>query len=185
MTPKDLLSKASKFLSFILRHKPDAVGVILDEQGWTDIDELINKANISEGVCDFNQTLIQDVVESNDKKRFEISADGQRIRAVQGHTINVDLQLKPSIPPDFLYHGTAIRFLDSIMQEGLKPMKRQYVHLSEEVETAGKVGLRYGKPVILTIKANLMVEKGFKFYQAANGVWLTDYVPEMFIAEKI
>jgi putative RNA 2'-phosphotransferase len=115
------------------------------------------------------------------KKRFIISDDGQSIRANQGHSINVDLQLKPVTPPEFLYHGTATRFLDSILTEGLKPQQRQHVHLSTDIETATAVGQRYGKPVILTIKALLMHEQGFVFYLSQNGVWLTEEVSQQYL----
>lgn len=174
-------NKISKFLSYVLRHKPDAIGLTLDDQGWANINELINKANQSSEVTTLDRSLIQTVVDSNDKKRFVISDDGQRIRASQDHSVTVDLQLKPVEPPEFLYHGTATRFLDSILKEGLKPQQRQYVHLSKDIETAKAVGQRYGKPTILTIKARLMVEQGFKLYLAENGVWLTEEVPVNFI----
>jgi putative RNA 2'-phosphotransferase len=174
-------TKISKFLSFVLRHKPEAIGLTLDDQGWAYIDELINKAKQSGEVTTLDRALIQEVVDTNNKKRFVISEDGQRIRAAQGHSIDVDLQLKPVKPPEFLYHGTATRFLDSILKEGLKPQQRQYVHLSKDIETATAVGQRYGKPVILKIKAQLMYEQGFTFYLAENGVWLTDSVPPTFL----
>jgi putative RNA 2'-phosphotransferase len=154
----------------------------LDDQGWAYIDELINKAKQSGEVTTLDRALIQEVVDTNDKKRFVISEDGQRIRAAQGHSIDVDLQLKPVKPPEFLYHGTATRFLNSILKEGLKPQQRQYVHLSKDIETATAVGQRYGKPLILKIKAQLMYEQGFTFYLSENGVWLTDSVPEAYIA---
>ncbi|MCU7937554.1 MAG: RNA 2'-phosphotransferase [Candidatus Thiodiazotropha sp. (ex Dulcina madagascariensis)] len=174
-------NKISKFLSFVLRHKPEAIGLVLDEQGWAYIDELINKANQSGEVAALDRSLIQQVVDTNDKKRFVISEDRQRIRAAQGHSIDVDLQLKPATPPEFLYHGTATRFLDSILKEGLKPQQRQYVHLSKDIETATAVGQRYGKPVILKVKALFMYEQGFTFYLSVNGVWLTERVPITFI----
>ena len=176
-------TKISKFLSFVLRHKPDAIGLTLDEQGWAYIDELINKAKQSGEVTTLDRALIQEVVDTNDKKRFVISEDGQRIRAAQGHSIDVDLQLKPVKPPEFLYHGTATRFLDSILKEGLKPQQRQHVHLSKDIETATAVGQRYGKPVILTVKALLMHEQGFSFYISENGVWLTSAVPIEFFQQ--
>jgi putative RNA 2'-phosphotransferase len=176
-------TKISKFLSFVLRHKPEAIGLALDEQGWAYIDELVNKAKQSGEVTILDRTLIQKVVDTNDKKRFVISEDGQRIRAAQGHSIDVDLQLKPATPPEFLYHGTATRFLDSILKEGLKPQQRQYVHLSKDIETAAAVGRRYGKPVILKVKALLMHEQGFYFHISENGVWLTSAVPIEFLQQ--
>lgn len=176
-------TKISKFLSYILRHKPDSIGLVLDELCWANIDELISKANQSKEPIALDRSLILAVVESNDKKRFAISEDGMRIRANQGHSINVDLQLKPVTPPEFLFHGTATRFLNSIIQEGLKPQERQYVHLSKDIETATAVGRRYGKPVILKIKALLMHEQGFRFYLSENGVWLTNFVDPIFLQE--
>lgn len=162
------LTDASKFLSFILRHKPDAIGLTLDPEGWANIDELIAKADIP---LDFD--TLREVVASSEKKRFAISADGLSIRANQGHSIEVNLGLEPVEPPELLYHGTATRFLDSIKAQGLLPQNRQYVHLSEDIETATKVGQRHGKPVVLTIPALQMHQKGHQFFQAKNGVWLT------------
>lgn len=181
MASSKQLNKVSKFLSFVLRHKPDAIGLELDPNGWADIDDLIRKANASSEPANLDRTLIQEVVDTSDKKRFIISDDGQNVRANQGHSINVDLQLKPVTPPEFLYHGTATRFLDSILKEGLKPQQRQYVHLSTDIETATAVGQRYGKPVTLTIKALLMHEQGLMFYRSENGVWLTESVPHSYI----
>jgi putative RNA 2'-phosphotransferase len=175
--------KISKFLSFILRHKPEEIGLALDKQGWAEMDELIAKANQSSRSERLNRALIQEVVASNDKKRFSISEDGQRIRANQGHTLKVDLKLKALTPPETLYHGTAKRFLDPILQEGLKPRQRHHVHLSEDIETATAVGQRYGKPVVLIIHSQLMHEQGIPFYQSDNGVWLTDSVTAAFISQ--
>lgn len=180
MTSPKQLNKTSKFLSFVLRHKPEAIGLTLDASGWATLDELIDKANDSGEVRNLDRALIQEVVDTNDKKRFIISDDGQQIRANQGHSIDVDLQLKPVTPPEFLYHGTATRFLDSILQEGLKPQQRQHVHLSTDIETATAVGQRYGKPVILKIKALSMHEQGYVFYRSENGVWLTRNVSPSF-----
>jgi len=184
MTSSKQLNKISKFLSFVLRHKPEAIKLKLDENGWAKIDELINKANDSGEISSLDRTLIQAVVDSSDKKRFIISEDSQSIRANQGHSVNIDLQLKPVTPPELLYHGTATRFLDSILEEGLKPQERQHVHLSTDIETATSVGQRYGKPVILIIKALLMHEQGFKFYRSENGVWLTERVHTTFISKQ-
>ena len=179
--PQQDLTKISKFLSFVLRHKPEAIGLQLDPQGWADIDELIAKAHQSGEMATLDRGLIETTVENNDKKRFVISEDGQCIRANQGHSINVDLQLTPKQPPDVLYHGTASRFLESIKAEGLKPGQRQYVHLSGDTETATQVGQRYGKPVVLVIDAKAMHQQSMTFYQADNGVWLTQQVAPNFI----
>ncbi|MCX2784652.1 RNA 2'-phosphotransferase [Microbulbifer thermotolerans] len=181
MTSSKQLNKISKFLSFVLRHKPEAIGLELDPNGWANINDLISKANTSDEQINLDRNLIQEVVETSDKKRFVISGNGQNIRANQGHSINVDLQLEPVTPPEFLYHGTATRFLDRILKEGLKPQQRQYVHLSTDIETASVVGQRYGKPVVLKIKSLLMHEQGFTFYLSDNGVWLTTQVPRDYL----
>ena len=166
------LTIASKFLSYVLRHKPDAIGLTLDPEGWANIEELIAKADIP-----ITQALLHEVVATSDKKRFTISADGLSIRANQGHSIEVDLGFQPVAPPEFLYHGTATRFLDRIKKQGLLPQNRQYVHLSANEDTATKVGQRHGKPVVLTISALAMHKQGHQFFQAQNGVWLTKFVP--------
>ena len=166
------LTETSKFLSYILRHKPDAIGLTLDPEGWADIKDLIAKADIP-----ITNDLLHKVVATSDKKRFAISEDGLSIRANQGHSIEVNLGLEPIEPPEFLYHGTATRFLKSIREQGLLPKNRQYVHLSTDKETATKVGQRHGKPVVLTIPALQMHQQGRQFFQAQNGVWLTDEVP--------
>lgn len=184
MSSSKKLSEVSKFLSFVLRHKPEAIGVELDRHGWVNIDDLVSSANASGHISNLDRFLIQEAVDTSDKKRFAISEDGQSIRANQGHSVSVDLQLKPVTPPEFLYHGTATRFLDSIVKEGLKPQSRQYVHLSTDVETAAAVGQRYGKPAILTIKALLMHKQGFMFYRSKNGVWLVGEVPAVYMMES-
>ncbi len=171
-----LLNETSKFLSYVLRHEPQAIGLTLDTEGWADISALIDGANKSGKSID--RDLIQQVVDTSDKKRFSISEDGLRIRAAQGHsTSSVAITYPQKVPPEFLYHGTATRFLESIQKEGLKPQERQYVHLSEDEQTAIAVGQRYGKPVVLKIEALRMYQQGFKFFQAENGVWLTSSVP--------
>lgn len=178
MTKK--LTETSKFLSYLLRHEPQSIGLTLDSEGWANMDELIALANQSGKQLD--RALIQQVVDTSDKKRFTISEDGLRIRAAQGHsTSSVTITYPEKTPPEFLYHGTAMRFLDSIRKEGLKPGERHYVHLSEQVKTATEVGQRYGKPQVLIIAALLMHKEGFKFYLADNGVWLTESVPVRFI----
>lgn len=174
------MTDASKFLSFVLRHKPDAIGLTLDREGWADIAALI--AGAAQAGTQLDRTLIQQVFSTSDKKRFAISEDGLRIRAVQGHsTESVAITYAEKEPPEFLYHGTATRFLESILKEGLRPGERQYVHLSEDVKTATTVGQRYGKPVVLKIEALRMHQQGFKFFQAENGVWLAAFVPKHYI----
>lgn len=170
----------SKFLSFVLRHKPDSIGLTLDPQGWASIDELIERGNATG--TQFDREDLLHVVATSDKKRFCLATDGLRIRAAQGHSVTVELGLSPQEPPSALYHGTATRFVGSILSEGLKPQDRQHVHLSTDEATARRVGQRHGKPVILKIEALSMHAKGFKFYCADNGVWLTDQVPPEFLA---
>lgn len=176
------IKRYSKFLSLVLRHKPEEIGLELDEQGWADVGDLLSKMQ-ARGK-DINQALLEEIVKTNDKKRFSFSDDGQRIRANQGHSLDLDLGLEESQPPEILYHGTAIRNMDVIFKEGLKKMNRHHVHLSEEVETARKVGSRYGKPVILEVASERMYQDGFKFYRSENGVWLTDNVPPEFIIKE-
>lgn len=170
----------SKFFSFVLRHQPDVIGLALDPEGWVSIDELIEKGNAAG--TQFSRDDLLHVVETSDKKRFSISADGLRIRAAQGHSVSVELGLSPQEPPPSLYHGTATRFIDSILHEGLKPQARQQVHLSIDEVTARRVGQRHGKAATLKVYALRMHAKGFKFYLADNGVWLTDQVPPEFLA---
>ncbi|MBN7124818.1 RNA 2'-phosphotransferase [Erwinia billingiae] len=172
----------SKFLSYVLRHQPEAVGLSLDKAGWAVITDLILCAK-QEGYT-LDPDIIQAIVASSDKKRFTISEDGLHIRAAQGHsTQQVDIAYQEKIPPAILYHGTATRFISAIREKGLLPMSRQYVHLSPDEVTAIQVGQRHGKPVVLKIKALTMYEQGFYFFQADNGVWLTELVPYQFIQE--
>lgn len=171
----------SKFMSLVLRHKPGEIGLQLDEQGWAKLDELISKMN-AKGV-NVNFEIINTVVETNDKKRFAFNENKTLIRASQGHSIEVELSLPEIVPPDILYHGTAVKNLDSILKTGLQKQKRQHVHLSATIETARAVGSRHGKPVILVIDAKMMQEAGFKFYLSENKVWLTEAVPVQYIAQ--
>jgi len=164
--------KKSRFLSRVLRHRPGDIGITLDAQGWTSIDDLLARSNGRLTRKDLHR-----VVAENDKQRFAISPDGQRIRANQGHSVDIDLGLAPSTPPETLFHGTADRFLVSIRQEGLTPRSRQHVHLSTDVETAIKVGQRYGTPVVLNIRAGKLHRQGQVFHVSENGVWLTSHVP--------
>jgi len=177
------LTETSKFLSYALRHEPQAIGLALDREGWAQIDALIAAAAQQGRILD--RALIEQVVATSDKKRFALSADGSSIRAVQGHsTDSVAIRFEEKMPPVVLYHGTATRFLESILAQGLLPDSRQYVHLSEDVQTAISVGQRYGKPVVLTIAAGTMHKQGFKFFQAQNGVWLTTNVPPQFVRDS-
>lgn len=178
--PEQDQNKVSKFLSYILRHKPDSIGLKLDPYGWLLIDDIIAK---SQTEIILSKNVIEETVSSNKKKRFTISDDGKYIRANQGHSIKVDLQLMPKEPPAILYHGTATRFLDSILKEGLKAGQRQHVHLSSNIETAIEVGRRYGKPVILTIDSKLMYQDGYQFFISDNHVWLTKKIPSEFLSQ--
>lgn len=173
------LVRFSKFLSLVLRHKPEEIGLELDEHGWADIDELLRLAN--QHGCRLTRPLLEQVLAENDKKRFAISDDGRRIRASQGHSVEVELGLSSVEPPEILYHGTASRFLNSIRTTGLHSGSRQHVHLSKDSATARKVGERHGRPVILEIQAARMFAAGHRFYISANGVWLTEQVPVEFI----
>lgn len=174
------LVKTSKFLSYVLRHKPHEIGLHLNEQGWVSVDKLIQAANRHGTKLDYE--LIKEIVATNDKKRFALSEDGKKIRANQGHSIEVDLGLETTVPPKFLFHGTATRFMKKINQQGLKPSGRHHVHLSADYKTAVKVGMRHGTPVVLRIEAEQMYSEGAKFYVTQNGVWLTDKVdPKYFL----
>lgn len=170
----------SKFLSLILRHNPSKIGLKLDENGWADVAELINKANKHRNQLDIE--TLREVVVTNDKKRFAFNEDETKIRANQGHSIQVDLEYKALQPPEFLYHGTVGKFREDIKKKGLLKMSRHHVHLSEELETATKVGSRRGVPIILTVRSGDMYRNGIAFYQSDNGVWLTDAVAPEFIA---
>lgn len=169
----------SKFLSLVLRHQPETIGLALDESGWADIEELLAAANQSGRRL--NRELLFRVVNENDKRRFAISEDATKIRASQGHSIEIDLGLQPTEPPQLLYHGTVKRFLASIMQKGLEAGSRQHVHLSRNRKTATSVGKRRGSPVILTIDSAAMHSDGYEFYLSANDVWLTVEVPVPYI----
>ncbi|MBL0912816.1 MAG: RNA 2'-phosphotransferase [Bacteroidia bacterium] len=173
------LKHISKFLSLVLRHKPEKIGLTLDANGWANVDELLQKISRNGVSLDF-ETLEQ-VVISNDKQRFAFSEDLSRIRANQGHTVQVDLEYEALVPPAFLYHGTVPKFLDAIQAQGLQKMQRLHVHLSADLETALKVGGRRGKPVILKVDTERMHADGFAFYRSKNGVWLCEEVPARYI----
>ncbi|WP_097488881.1 RNA 2'-phosphotransferase [Escherichia coli] len=174
------LADTSKFLSFVLRHKPEAIGIVLDREGWANIDKLILCAQ--KAGKRLTRALLDTVVATSDKKRFSYSSDGRCIRAVQGHsTSQVAISFAEKTPPQFLYHGTASRFLDEIKKQGLIAGDRHYVHLSADEATARKVGARHGSPVILTVKSQEMAKRGIPFWQAENGVWLTSTVAVEFL----
>lgn len=173
------LTKVSKYLSFILRHKPEEIGLELDANGWGAVEDLINKTTD----VPLTKELLEIVVETNDKQRFVYSEDGMKIRANQGHSINIKLDLPRLRPPEFLFHGTAERFWSSIHNDGLVKGGRHHVHLTESVAVAKSVGARYGKPVLLKISSQRMSDEGVKFYKTPNNVWLVDFVPVNYITK--
>lgn len=173
----------SRFLSYVLRHAPDSIGIELAPGGWVNVDKLIARCAAAGRV--FDRRELDEVVAGDSKRRFTLSPDRTHIRAAQGHSVPVDLGLMPVEPPAVLFHGTATRFLEAILQEGLKPQRRRQVHLSPDAVTAGAAGRRHGKPVVLTVDSRAMHEAGFTFYQADNGVWLTDQVPSTYLGVTI
>ena len=171
--------KLSVFISLVLRHKPEAAGIRLDEHGWANVEELLE--GINNTGRQINMDILEEIVRTDSKQRYSFNSNKTLIRANQGHSIPVDVELEERQPPQFLYHGTAERFLDAIMAEGLKPMSRLYVHLSKDEETAVKVGKRHGSPVVLKVRTEEMYHDGNKFYLSQNGVWLTKYVDRKYI----
>ncbi|HJT34675.1 MAG TPA: RNA 2'-phosphotransferase [Pirellulales bacterium] len=173
------LVTVSKFLSKCLRHEPEALGLVLEPGGWVAVKDLLAGASMT----GFSITVeeLNEVVAENDKQRFAFDETGSKIRANQGHSTDVDLQLEEAAPPERLYHGTVAKYVDAIRADGLKKMNRHDVHLSQDVETATKVGARRGKPVILVIESGRMAADGYKFRRSANGVWLTDHVPPHYV----
>jgi putative RNA 2'-phosphotransferase len=171
--------RLSKFLSLVLRHRPQTIGVVLDPAGWVDVDELLARA-AAHGRA-ISRAELDEVVATSDKQRFALSADGRRIRANQGHSVDVDLGYRPAVPPAELFHGTVAAVLAAIRAGGLRKMARHHVHLSADRDTASRVGGRRGAPVILVVRAAAMHTDGHLFYLSANGVWLTDAVPPDYI----
>ncbi|MGW2278323.1 RNA 2'-phosphotransferase [Streptomyces sp. NPDC001770] len=169
--------KVSKYLSKHLRHQPERIGLALDPNGWVDVAELLEAA--ARHHFPITRAELEHVVAVNDKRRFTL--EGDRLRANQGHTVAVDLDLPPAEPPPFLYHGTVARSLAAIRTEGLRPMARHHVHLSPDRETATRVGARRGRPVVLSVDAAAMHRAGHVFRVSANGVWLADSVPPEYL----
>ncbi len=178
MSPEQT-TRTSKFLSLVLRHQPETAHITLDASGWVHVDELL--AGCAKARRSLSRADLAHIVKTNAKKRFEFSADGARIRASQGHSVEVDLNYEPKAPPSILYHGTATRFLESIRAQGLLKMNRHHVHLSAETKMTMQVGARHGKPVLLTILAADMHQAGHPFRLSTNGVWLVEHVPVQFI----
>lgn len=172
--------KLGRFLSLVLRHRPSAAGITLDAHGWADVDELLSGVRRTGRRIDMD--TLERIVRENNKRRYSFNEDHTKIRANQGHSIPVDVELKKEIPPRRLYHGTVERFLPSIRREGIRKMGRQYVHLSADYQTAEEVGRRRGTPVVIVIDAEAMARDGAVFYLSENGVWLCDHVaPEYFL----
>ena len=172
------LTRISKYISLILRHKPEVIGIQLDAHGWADVNALL--AGISRKYP-INRAILEEIVGRDEKQRYSFSEDGTKIRANQGHSVQVDVELPVTEPPETLYHGTARRFAASIEAQGLLPQSRLYVHLSPDQETAEKVGRRHGEPVIYLVDAGQMHRDGYCFYLSANGVWLTKVVPATYL----
>ncbi len=175
------LKSTSKFLALILRHKPETIGIQLDEHGWANVEELI--AGIAK-TRHFDMTMLEKIVAEDEKQRYSFSKDKSLIRANQGHSIPVDVELEEKQPPEVLYHGTGEKYVASIDSMGLIAKSRLYVHLSSDPETAYKVSQRHGKPVIYVIQSGEMFRKRFKFYRSVNNVWLTEKVPPSFMKKK-
>jgi len=174
------LKPISKSLSYVLRHRPDSVGLELETGGWTTVEALLDA--FKKAGKNLSVEILKEVVTQNDKQRFEFSDDGLRIRARQGHSVEVELGYEPAIPPSVLYHGTATRNLDSILAQGLLKGRRHHVHLSTNKETMIQVAMRHGKPVLLVVQSAQMHAAGHEFFVTGNNVWLTDHVPSQFIS---
>lgn len=170
--------KTSKFISLILRHRPETIGITLDEHGWAVVEDLINGVNKTHYL---DMETLERIVAEDEKQRYAFNEDHTLIRANQGHSIPVDVELPEVVPHDVLYHGTGLKYKDSIDAQGLIPKTRLYVHLSGDVETAIKVGKRHGKPVIYAVNAAAMYADGYTFYRSVNGVWLTKRVPKEYL----
>lgn len=177
------LRSTSKFLSLILRHKPEAVGISLDEHGWADVQELIGGIN-RENPGSLDMDTLKEIVRTDEKQRYSFNEDHTLIRANQGHSIPVDVELEQTTPPDVLWHGTGEKYTTSIDLRGLVPKSRQYVHLSADQETARKIGSRHGRPVIYRVDCRKMTEDGYLFYVSANNVWLTKEVPVLYLSRQ-
>lgn len=177
MSEKEL-KETSKFISLILRHKPDTIGITLDEHGWANVDELV--AGIAKTQA-FNMEMLEQIVAEDEKQRYSFNEDKTLIRANQGHSIPVDVELNEVRPPEILFHGTGEKYVVAIDEQGLVPKSRLYVHLSSNAETAWKVGQRHGKPVVYKVRSGDMFKDGFVFFCSVNGVWLTEKVPAQYL----
>ena len=176
------LTDTSKFLSLILRHKPETIGIKLDEHGWADVSELISGISKTRP---FDMKMLEEIVRTDSKQRYSFNEDKTLIRANQGHSIPVDVELEKKTPPEFLYHGTGEKFVSSIDKEGLLSKSRLYVHLSKDTDTAVKVGSRHGKPVVYRVADGKMAGEGYEFFLSVNGVWLTKAVPAEYLSKLL
>jgi putative RNA 2'-phosphotransferase len=175
------LTNVSRYISLILRHKPEEAGITLDEHGWANVEELIK--GVSKKYL-INVDILEEIVRTDSKQRYSFNEDKTLIRANQGHSIPVDVELEEVEPPEYLYHGTGQKYVESIRESGLIHKSRLYVHLSADEETATDVGKRHGKPFIYRVCSGKMYRDGFKFYKSKNGVWLTDKVPVEYLLTK-
>ncbi len=174
--------ETSKYISLILRHKPEVIGITLDEHGWANVNELIEGISKTQPI---DMQLLEKIVSEDEKQRYSFNDDKTLIRANQGHSIPVDVELQKTEPPDILWHGTGMKYVDSIDSEGLLSKSRLYVHLSKDIDIAVKVGSRHGKPVVYQVDAKKMQEDGYDFFLSVNGVWLTKNVPPEYLTKKI
>ena len=173
-------NETSKYVSLILSHKPEVIGISLDEHGWADVDELMEGISRTHPLT---MESLEEIVRTDEKQRYSFNEDKTLIRANQGHSVPVDVELEEIIPPEYLYHGTGEKYVDSINKQGLIPKSRLYVHLSSDTETAGKVGFRHGKSYIYRVLSGKMAQDGYHFFRSVNGVWLTREVPTDYLKE--
>ncbi len=178
---KNELTETSRFISLILRHKPEVIGITLDEHGWADTQALIEGVSRTHPLT---MELLERIVAEDEKQRYSWNEDRTKIRANQGHSVQVDVELQEAVPPAVLYHGTARRFSDAIEAEGLLPRSRLYVHLSANRDTAVQVGARHGSPLVYAVDSGRMHQDGLRFYLSANGVWLTKAVPPQYLRRE-
>lgn len=183
-TEERRLERLSKFISMILRHKPEVIGITLDKHGWADVDELIKGINETGEEVEFSEDTLETIVKTDKKQRYSFSQDKTLIRANQEHSIPVDVELEKKEPPKVLYHGTGVKSVKAIQEQGLLPMERLYVHLSIDVKTATNVGKHHGTPVIFQVNTEQMQKDGYDFFQFVNGVWLTKEVPAKYLELK-
>ena len=173
-------TRTSRFISMILRHKPEEIGITLDKHGWANVQALIDGINAT-GRHHLDMDILKEIVRTDEKQRYSFNEDQTLIRANQGHSIPVDVELQEAVPPAVLYHGTGEKYVRSIDAQGLLPQSRLYVHLSEDLETAKKVGQRHGRLTVYTVDCTRMLADGYKFYLSVNHVWLTKAVPAEYL----